>query len=52
MIFKVMGLDEITKEVNTDRKSKRKGPCNTPWLRNLENVEGPAENQYRVTSEA
>lgn len=29
MVFKVMGLDEITKEVNTHRKSTRKKPWNT-----------------------
>lgn len=33
MIFKVMGLDEITKEVNTNRKNKRIEPCNTLSLR-------------------
>lgn len=46
MIFKVMTLDEITKEVNTDRKNKRNELCNTLLLRNLGKMEGPAKEQH------
>lgn len=46
-----MALDEITKEVNTDRKNKRNELCNTLLLRNLGKMEGPAKEQHwRVTS--